>query len=578
MKIFSFLLVIFSLSVNAQLTFYPTYNLSNTSYATSDYHSVYSKFMLNSNFFVVWGDNGQIKFRRSTDFGATWSPNKTVSTTDNTCGWPVVVADEQGRVLVMYHTLGSGGTYQLITQRSIDSGENWSAMMVVPGSGNAITPQLAYDGYKVYAVWEDRIGTNYEIFFSTSEDFGSTWWITPMNLSNSPGSSRWVQLVSEGTQIYCAWIEGTTYPLSDIYFRKSTDGGYGWSTAVNLTNDGRPQNRFYLAAEGYNIYLACDDIPGAFNYDEIYLLKSSDLGSTWSAPSNITNNPGHSNTPCIFTAFGNLYFTWADNSHTVPAFDNMDIFFKWSTDDGVTWQDSINLSTNAESSSRPRFCRTLTGTIEDPVVSMTIAWYDYSLGAAEILARNIEHLIVPVELVSFNADVEGNSVHLNWLTATETNNKGFEVERRLYQDWETIAFVTGSGTTTEPKSYSYIDVNLQPGKYLYRLKQTDFDGTYEYSKEAEVEVTSAQEFSLTQNYPNPFNPLTKIRYAVPHNTHVKLSVYDLLGKEIAVLVNEEKSAGSFDITFDGSTLASGIYIYRLSADGFTSVRKLTVMK
>ncbi|MBK6914493.1 MAG: hypothetical protein IPH11_12910 [Ignavibacteriales bacterium] len=142
----------------------------------------------------------------------------------------------------------------------------------------------------------------------------------------------------------------------------------------------------------------------------------------------------------------------------------------------------------------------------------------------EAMLLRISSDIVPVELTSFTATAERNSVSLNWQTVTETNNSGFKIERKQVgspqssvsnQDWNQIAFIPGFGTTTEPKSYSFVDENLSAGKYQYRLKQIDFDGTFEYSNTVEVEINSPTEFSLGQNYPNPFNPTTKIKYT-PH--------------------------------------------------------------
>ncbi len=194
-----------------------------------------------------------------------------------------------------------------------------------------------------------------------------------------------------------------------------------------------------------------------------------------------------------------------------------------------------------------------------------------------------ENGIVPVELASFTSSVTNNYVTLTWTTATETNNQGFQIERRKTQDerseeWENIGFVSGNGTTTEPQVYSFVDKNLEAGKYLYRLKQIDFDGTFEYSNTIEVEINSPTKFSLEQNYPNPFNPSTNIQYAISSRQFVTLKVYDVLGNEAATLVDEYKPAGSYEVGLDAMQLASGIYIYTLRSGNYFSSRKMIVLK
>ncbi len=199
--------------------------------------------------------------------------------------------------------------------------------------------------------------------------------------------------------------------------------------------------------------------------------------------------------------------------------------------------------------------------------------------------------IVPVELASFKADVSGNNVTLNWITASEINNSGFEIERCETsnvkgQTWKRIGFVGGKGTSTELNTYQFTDNNLSSGKYQYRLKQIDFDGTINYSNIVEVSVDIPSGFSLEQNYPNPFNPTTKIKYTIPsvitsatkQSQLVSLKVYDLLGNEVATLVNEEKPAGTYEVEFNAGNLSSGMYIYQMKVNDFESVKKMLIMK
>ena len=184
---------------------------------------------------------------------------------------------------------------------------------------------------------------------------------------------------------------------------------------------------------------------------------------------------------------------------------------------------------------------------------------------------------LPVELNSFTAINSGNEVNLSWITSSEINNKGFEVERKK-SEWEKIGFVQGYGTTTEQKYYSFTDDKLSTGVYYYRLKQIDFDGSFSYSNEIELDINVVSEFELEQNYPNPFNPSTSIQYAIGSMQFVQLKVYDVLGNEVVTLVDGEKSAGSYEVEFDASYLASGMYLYKLQAGSFVEMKKMILLK
>jgi hypothetical protein len=199
-----------------------------------------------------------------------------------------------------------------------------------------------------------------------------------------------------------------------------------------------------------------------------------------------------------------------------------------------------------------------------------------------------EYGSTPVELTSFTATPEIGKILLNWETATETNNLGFDIERKSdYADWEKIGFVEGHGTTTEPNQYSYVDdiSNVQSTFLLYRLKQIDFDGSFEYSEVVEVEVIPIK-FDLSQNYPNPFNPTTTIRFSLPQSSQLKITVYNMIGQQVATLADGIYESGYHKITFNASNLPSGTYIYRMqgrnlstgSAQSFTQVKKMILLK
>ena len=191
---------------------------------------------------------------------------------------------------------------------------------------------------------------------------------------------------------------------------------------------------------------------------------------------------------------------------------------------------------------------------------------------------------VPVELTSFSASVADNAVALSWITETETNNMGFEIQRKDIDEFTTIGYVEGKINSTTRQNYSYVDEGVVSGKYIYRLKQIDLDGTSKFSNSIEVDLTAPIDFALSQNYPNPFNPSTTINYSLPFESNVKIIVYNLVGEVVKELVNSSQQTGYHSVKFNGVDFSSGIYFYSISAssiDGqqnFNSVRKMTLLK
>jgi hypothetical protein len=187
---------------------------------------------------------------------------------------------------------------------------------------------------------------------------------------------------------------------------------------------------------------------------------------------------------------------------------------------------------------------------------------------------------LPVEIISFTGAQSGNSVRLEWTTASETNNNGFEVQQRTPQnEFKTIGFVKGKGTTSEKQFYSFYDKpEVLSNKIIYRLKQIDLDGSISYSNEVVLDFTAPLEFALLQNYPNPFNPVTRISFNVARIVPVSLRVYNLLGQEVVTLVNELKTPGIYEVNFDAALLPSGVYLYRLEAGSFAATRRMLLLK
>jgi hypothetical protein len=228
-------------------------------------------------------------------------------------------------------------------------------------------------------------------------------------------------------------------------------------------------------------------------------------------------------------------------------------------------------------------------------VSAGIAWknsvdpitkvWAYVSGSNTNITNSTNHLNqlsdppLPVELVSFTAKVRNDNVLLNWNTATEVDNYGFDILRSSKTNkWEKIGFIEGYGNSNSPKYYSFEDENPFGGsKFRYKLKQIDTDGSFSYSSIVEVEII-LDEYQLFQNYPNPFNPTTTIKFTMPEDGYVKLNVYNLLGEEVKTLINENKEAGIHRVNFNPRSLNSGVYIYNLEVNGFADIKKMIYIK
>jgi hypothetical protein len=336
-----------------------------------------------------------------------------------------------------------------------------------------------------------------------------------------------------------AWnITTAKYVSPPTSFTDSPGGNY----LTNVTSSLRYNNQVGLN-NALGAVLEFDtqwDIETDWDYGQIQI--STNNGTTWISQTGQFTNPG----------------TGSFQPNGEPLYDGTQ----------STWvHETIDISTYAGQQIALRYYFRTDGAVQQD------GWY------VDNVKISIYNGVIPVELVSFTSSVVNNTVGLNWITATELNNSGFEVERSSDNtSWNKIGFVSGNGTSTEVHTYLFTDQNPITGKSYYRLKQIDFDGTSEYSNVVEVVFGTVSEFALDQNYPNPFNPTTTIKYSIKEKSSVELKIYDLLGSEIADLVNEEKAPGNYDVSFDASSLSSGVYLYTIKAGSFVQTRKMLLMK
>ena len=292
-------------------------------------------------------------------------------------------------------------------------------------------------------------------------------------------------------------------------------------------------------------------------------------GTTWSALGTGTNGSVHS----LTNTDGNLI---VGGSFTTVSGLSANRIAKW---DGFSWS-------AMGSGLAP-------GTVSAIFVngSNLYAGGDFTLagGNASDFVAHYQDEALPVQLNYFNSSSSINSVILRWESTWELNNSGYDVERcnvisgGELSPWSKVGFVRGSGTTNEPQTYSFEDKKLNTGKYKYRLKQIDYNGLFEYyDLNNTVDIARPFEFKVSQNYPNPGNPISKIDFQMPFEGKVSVRIYDVLGKEVATIVNEIKTADYYTIEFDGSNLSSGVYFYRITAEGegqkFINTKKMLIVK
>ena len=270
--------------------------------------------------------------------------------------------------------------------------------------------------------------------------------------------------------------------------------------------------------------------------------------------------------------------------------ENISFTVKTTIDSGGVYLDALGLPAGATMTPiLPAFGSTVTSVFSwTPVTGQQgnhmVTFYGIDECGQQTTCSMSFDVVLPVELNSFISSVSGNNVLLNWTTSSEENNSGFDIERsnvkgQTSDEWSNISFIQGHGTTTTPNNYEFTDRNLNSGKYKYRLKQIDFNGNFKYyDLSNEVVIGSPEKFELSQNYPNPFNPVTNLGFGISNSGFVSLKVYDVLGNEIKTLVNEIKPAGYYEIEFDGNSLPSGIYYYKLESGSFSQVKKMIFVK
>lgn len=611
-------------------------NLNGT-YQTSDGGSTWNSLALgvsNYGLLFYYGNHVIIKsyagFFISTNKGITWTKRVL-----NPYGNAMIIKDD---FMILYQTYKN--KFFLI---SYDKGVSWQYLVNsirYPSGMEAINDSVFYTGSVKGSLYKSSDkGKNWECLTRTAFDLSGLSYVDEKNIfaagenfmRTSDGGNTWEVLYTKPGIFGQIYFINTTTGFAEFHDYSYSAGSFGNFTSfqfLKTTNRGNTWDTLYSVVDNFNLHTSKfyfkDNNNGYVIGNGIYF-TTTDRGNSWdfTNPQNLSGNDiNFLNSERGYLTYGQTgYFTtdggtsWIEKSNftgqTILFVDSLTGFlgYMWAlrktTDGGNTFFDLINHG-QEDSFSDLTFWGKDTGVVHfhhhELIIKTTdgganwntiFSWQGYPdyfqmkfitplsawvVGSTGGIYKYTDQLI-PVELLSFTAEVVEKTVKLNWSTSTEINNKGFIIKRKvLSEDWREIVFIPGAGTTSEKTTYSFTDNLSVSGKYYYKLIQVDLEGTIKNEKEVEVNLDVPQAFILYQNYPNPFNPITKIKYALPYESSTQITIYNIIGEVIRTIAINNDKAGIHEFSFDASGLASGIYSYRITSGNYSATKKMLLLK
>ena len=506
------------------------------------------------------------------------------------------------------YTAGSPFTPQAVLKNFGLNSETFNATCTIKLNGNSVYTQnsssVTLNASEEQTVsFPDFIPTAANDLYEITVTTNLTGDLDPTNDSRTEGfdtytTARGMVILEIGTGTWCQYCPGAAMGAHDLLTNGQEVGVIKYHNGDSFTNTYSDARNNYYGISGYPtaVFDGVENVIGGSNTQSMYTtylpiydvrkaknsaysieIFGQNNGLDYSLTLRVTK---HANVPASYSNLvlhlalteSDIAFNWqgqtmVHNAERLMIPNELGTALDFTSGNTVDINLNFTMNSNwvAENCELVSFIQNLDG--KEILQGTKIAVTDLSM--------------LPVELTSFTATAKAGKVNLIWNTATEINNSGFEIERSFDgNSFVTVGFVKGNGTTTQPKSYSYTDaIELQGIENIYyRLKQVDYNGAINYSDVVSVLFDIPTEFALGQNYPNPFNPATKIKYSVPQNSLVTIAVYDLTGQEVALLLNEVKEAGNYEINFDASQLSSGVYFYKMSSNSFSQVKKMSILK
>lgn len=464
---------------------------------------------------------------------AQWEPDIRISN-NSAASWDPSLAVYGQNVNVVWRDFRDA-IWELYYKRSTDAGVTWGQEIRLTDhayvSYNSCQTIVCSSPSLVHLVWSGNPGGNYNIYYKRSSDAGADWGSDIM-LTNTSSLSENPSVCVSSTVIHVVWYDNRD-GNNEIYYKRSTDAGITWGVDVRLTSNLSPSTRPSVSAAGLMVNVVWED--SRDGNPEIYFKHSTDAGITWGADTRLTNDPATSLTNynyawCVGSNANSVHVVWYDNRD-----GNQEIYYKRSADGGNTWGTDTRLTNNSAFSGYP------------------------------------------------SISVSGLNIHVVWYDARDVNQE--EYYKRSTDGgitWGADTRLTNNSAVSEHSSV------LISGPVVHVVWEDQRDGNWEiYYKRNPTgnpigiinissEIPSA--FKLYQNYPNPFNPSTKFKFDLSSETNVKIEIYDLSGKKLETVENEFLKAGSYEAAWDAANYSSGIYYYQLTTDNFSQNKKMIVLK
>jgi len=438
---------------------------------------------------------------------------------------------------------------------------------------------IAADGDNLYVIWWDGRDLDREIYYNRSTDNGLTWQ-TDTRLTNSIGWSEYPSIAVSGSNVHIVWMDDRDESFHpEIYYKKSTDNGISWSIDDKLTSNPSEPGIPSLAVSGNNIHIVWHDLRDG-NW-EIYYKRSTDNGITWQPDVRLTNDASISERASIATWNNSIYVVWQDERD-----NDKEIYFKISTDNGANWSGDVRLTNSLGESETP--------TLAVEETNINVVWSDSrnGIGNGEVYykkstdaglnwSEDIRITNTPSASGRPSIAVSSNFVHISW-------NEVWEIYYLLSTDygstWETETRITNNSSDSEN---SFVVVSDSAVHLIWQDDPANNDDIYYKRNPTGNIITDVvcisnnfpEEFLLNQNFPNPFNPGTTISWQSPIGSWQSIKLYNSLGQEVETIVNEYIEAGIHSkLYIVNSTLPSGVYYYQLKAGDFIQTKKMAIIK